>query len=31
LKGIKSKEGGEIWTRDFWYTMNSFSAADFEP
>ncbi|MDQ3000012.1 MAG: hypothetical protein M3Y08_01935 [Fibrobacterota bacterium] len=31
LKDIESKEGKDIWTPDFWYTMNAFSAVEFEP
>jgi hypothetical protein len=31
LKGVKSKEGRDIWTPDFWYTMNAFSPREFEP
>lgn len=29
LDGIKSRQGGEIWTPDFWYTMNAFSPREF--
>ena len=31
LDGIKSKDGKTIWTPDFWYTMNAFSAQEFQP
>ena len=31
LEGIASREGKRIWTPDFWYTMNAFSAEEFAP
>ncbi|HKP95143.1 MAG TPA: hypothetical protein VJ385_05235 [Fibrobacteria bacterium] len=31
LDGIKSRDGKDVWTPDFWYTMNAFSPAEFEP
>lgn len=31
LDGVVSREGKRIWTPDFWYTMNAFSAEEFAP
>lgn len=31
LPGVKSAAGGEIWTPEFWYTLNNLSAAGFRP
>jgi hypothetical protein len=31
LDGVKSKDGKEAWTPDFWYTLNAFSAQEFQP
>jgi hypothetical protein len=31
LEGIRSRAGAALWTPDFWYTMNAFSARQFEP
>ncbi len=31
LDGIKSRDGKDLWTPDFWYTMNAFSTREFAP
>ena len=31
LEGIHSSSGQELWTKDFWYTLNAFSNQEFQP
>ncbi len=31
LQGIRSAEGKDLWTKDFWYTLNALGTEDFQP